>query len=264
LAVLRTDLKTSRQNIWIIDIDMGKSSRLTNDSLGQSTPIWSPDGKQILYVSFRGNYRAIYRRAWDGTGSEELLFRHTPGAELFLTDVSPDGKSLACDSGGVLLIVPLTNGDALTRTATEFLREEFEGRGGRFSPDGRFLAYASNEANPGRTEVYVRTFHAATGTAGQEKWQVSKNGSAGLQAWRADGKEFFFRQYPDAGTDDFRLMSAAVSTTPMFQAEMPKMLFKLPGPIRGNLANISRDGQRFVFVLDVPADAPRGASLVRK
>jgi len=264
VAVLRTDLKTSRQNIWIFDIGTGKSSQLTNDSLGQSTPIWSPDGTQILYVSFRGNYRGIYRRAWNVSGREELMFRYTPGAELFLTDISPDGKFLACDSGGVLLIVPLTKGDALTRTATEFSREEFEVSGGRFSPDGRFLAYASNEADPHRTEVYVRSFDAATGTAGQGKWQVSKNGSAGLQAWRADGKEFFFRQYPEAGTDDFRLMSAAVSTTPMFQPEMPKMLFKLPGSVRGNLANISRDGQRFVFVLDVPADAPAGSSGVRK
>ena len=264
VAVLRTDLKNSRQNIWIFETGTGKTLQLTNDGLGQNTPMWSPDGKQILYVSFRGNYRGVYRRAWNVSGPEELLFRYTPGAELFLSDISPDGKFLACDSGGVLLIVPLTKGDALTRTAIEFSREEFEVSGGRFSPDGRFLAYASNEADPDKTEVYVRTFDAATGTAGQGKWQVSKNGSAGLQAWRADGKEFFFRQYPDPGMDDLRLMSAAVSTTPMFQAGMPKMLFKLPGPVRGNAGNISRDGERFVFVLDVPADAPGDFSPGRK
>lgn len=256
LAVMRVDLEKSTQDIWTIDIATGKSTQLTNDTPPKNLPMWSRDGKHILYVSLRGSYMGVYRRASDGTGNEELLFRYTPGAGINLTDISPDGKFLAIGSGGVVLVVALTGSEPLDRKAVEFSREEFNVGNGRFSPDGKFLAYISNEADPDRNEVYVRPFDASTGMAGDGKWQVSKDGSAGMQLWRADGKELFFRQFVQPGTDDFVLMSAEVSTTPTFRAETPKALFQLPGPIAGNLGNISQDGQRFVFAINVPADAP--------
>ncbi len=258
LVVMRNDIERATQDIWTFDIATGKGTPVTNDLLGKNTPMWSPDGSHILYVSNRAGYTGIYRRASDGTGSEELLFRYTPGAGLNLTDISPDGKFLACQSGGVLLVVPLTGADPLERKAIEFSREEFDVGNGRFSPDGRFLAYLSNEADPDRNEVYVRPFDASTGMAGEGKWQVSKDGAAGMELWRGDGKEFFFRQYNEPGVDDFLLMSAEVTTTPTFQAGTPKLVVKLPGPgpFRGNLGNISRDGQRFVFAMDVPAASP--------
>jgi hypothetical protein len=182
-----------------------------------------------------------------------LLFRYTPGAGLQLSDISPDGKFLACGSGGVVLVVRLSGADPLARKAIEFAREEFDLGNGRFSPDGRFMAYRSNETDPDRGEVFVRPFDPSTGMAGDGKWQLSTKGAAGMQFWRGDGKEFFFRQFVEPGTDDFALMSAEVTTTPNFQAGTPKVLFSLPGPINGNLGNISRDGQRFVFAIDVPA-----------
>jgi hypothetical protein len=191
------------------------------------------------------------------------LFRYTPGAPVNLTDISPDGRFLICASGGVVLVVPLTGSDPLARTAIEFSREEFTVGNGRLSPDGRFLAYNSNEANPdpdtGRNEVYVRPFDTSTGRAGEGKWQLSKEGSQGMQFWRGDGKEFFFRQGPRVDrppTDELLVMSAEVSTTPTFHAATPKPLFRLPGPQGGNFGNITRDGQRFVFAVNVPAAAP--------
>ena len=257
LAVMRNDLKSGLADIWTFDISTGRSTPVTKDAWPKNTPMWSHDGRYILYVSNRPPYTGVYRRAADATGGEELLFRYTPGAGLGLTDISPDGKFLACNSGGVILIVPLTGVDPLERKAIEFAREEFNVGTGRFSPDGHFLAYLSDEADPERNEVYVRAFDASTGRAGDGKWQLSKDGAAGMELWRGDGKEFFFRQRNEPWVDDFLLMSAEVTTTPTFQAGTPKLVVKLPGPgpFRGNLGNISRDGQRFVFAVDVPADA---------
>ena len=251
LLALKNDLKTGQRDIWTYDIATGKSKQVTNDLHPKNQAIWSRDGRQILYVSFRDNYNGVYRRAADGSGSEELLFRYTPGAGLNVTDVSPDGKFLACASGGVILMVPLTGTDPLARKAIEFSREEFNVNTGRFSPDGRFLAYVSDEVDPERGEVYVRGFNTSTGMAGEGKWQLSKDGALGMELWRQDGKEFFFRQFIEPGKDDLVVMAAQVSTNPTFEAGVPKVLFKLSGPQGGSLQNISQDGQRFVFARDV-------------
>ena len=116
----------------------------------------------------------------------------------------------------------------------------------------------ADEADPdpdtGRNEVYVRPFNPATGTAGEGKWQLSRDGAAGMQAWRADGKEFFFRQstrLSEGPNPPLLVMSATVTTTPTFKSETPKPLFSIPGPQTGNFGNISRDGQRFVFSVNL-------------
>jgi hypothetical protein len=111
----------------------------------------------------------------------------------------------------------------------------------------------SNEGDPDRFQVYVRPFVASTGAAGEGKWQISKDGAAAMLHWRADGKEFFFRAFNEPGTTDMRVMSVEVTMTPTFQAGTSKMLFSIPGPLNGNLQNISRDGQRFVFAINVAA-----------
>src|SRR5262249_52425659 len=152
-----------------------------------------PDGKYIYYTSFRDGDFPIYRRLSDGTGSEELVWRYTPGAGVLLTDISPDGTFAVCDSGGVLLVVPLTGSDPASRKEIEFLREEFTDGAGRLSPDGKFIAYRSDEAQPERGEVYVRPFDASTRMPGKGKWQVSKDGVMAMLHWRADGRELFFR-----------------------------------------------------------------------
>ena len=114
------------------------------------------------------------------------------------------------------------------------------------------MAYRSDEAQAERGEIYVRPFNAATGLPGEGKWRVSKDGVNAMPHWRADGKEIFFRGL-NLESNDLLLVSVDVETTPTFRPGTPKVLFKLPGPINGNLGNISRDGQRFVFAVNVPA-----------
>jgi len=256
LLVMKNDRQAGQSDLWTIDIATGQSTRITNDTQNKANAMWSHDGRYIVWASFRNDYSGIYRKPSDGTGSEELLFRYTPGAGMGLSDISADGKTLVCDSGGVVLVVPLTGSDPLERKAIEYLREEFDDGVGRLSPDGRFMAFRSDEAKPERGEVYVRTFNAATGMPGEGKWRVSKDGVQAMLHWRADGKEIFFRGL-DLDSNDLRVMSAEVTTDPTFRVVgEPKLLFKLPGPLGGNLGNISADGQRFVFAINVPAAKP--------
>ena len=256
LVFMKSDLNTGLNLIWNVDIATGKAVAVNDATHPGQGPMWSPDGKYVLYTAPYGETTnvslGIYRKPADGSGTAELLFRNTPGAGVQLTDVSPDGKYLLCGSGGVLLIVPLTGTDPLARKAVEFSRGEFNETTGRFSPDGKFIAYRSDEDNPLKGEVYVRPFDAATGLPGDGKWRVSKDGVNAMIHWRSDGKEIFYRGL-ELETNDMVVVSADVSTAQGFQATAPKVLFRLPGPQGGNLNNIRRDGQRFVFAVNVPA-----------
>jgi Tol biopolymer transport system component len=255
LLVTKNDLQTGQQDLWTIDLATGKNTRLTNDTFPRVSPIWSPDGNYIYYSSFRNGDFPVHRRASDGSGDEELVFRYTPGAFVNVTDISADGKFLVCDSGGIILVVPLT-GDPGSRKKIEFLREEFSDGIGRLSPDGRFMAFRSDEAEPERGEVYVRPIDAATMQPGEGKWRLSKDGVNAMLHWRADGKEVFFRGQ-NLESSDLLVVSVDVATAPTFTVGTPKVLFRLPGPLGGNLGNISRDGQRFVFAVNVPAAGTR-------
>jgi Tol biopolymer transport system component len=236
-----------RSDIWVVDIASGKTTPITNDAPPDFAPLWSADGKQIFYVSARaGGYQGIYRRASDGTGDAELIYRYEPGAPVNLRDISADGKHLLFNSGGVILIVPMA-GDATTRKAIELSREEFLVNGGVLSPDGRLIAFTSNETEA--FELYVRPFDAASGAAaGDAKYRVSKEGAGGLMVWRGDGRELYFID----NEPDLKVMAVEISTSPTVQTGAPKELFHVPGDAQGDLGTtryISRDGQRFVFVL---------------
>lgn len=278
LIVLKKDISTGQEDFWVLDINTAKATRITDDTRLKTipdprfkiAPLWSPDGRHIFYTALLDGDWPIYRKASDGTGKEEVLFRYTPGALVSLSDISPDGKFLVCDSGNVILLVPLTVSDPAARTPIDYLREEFDDEAGRVSPDGRFIAYRSDEVKPERFEVYVRPFDAAKPVADDKKWQVSKDGVFGSEPfqgsitmlhWRDDGKEIFFRGQ-ELESNDLVMMAAEVETTPAFRAGPPKVLFRLPGPINGNLGAVSRDGQRFVLAINVPADKtaqPSGA-----
>jgi len=245
VAVTRTDPKTGFVDIWTYDVATGKGYALTASVWPDFSPIWSPDGKTVAYVSTREQYSGIYRRAWDGTGDEELLFRYTPGAGIGFSDWSPDGNFLTF-STGVQLMVPLNGKEkGLDRKALEWMREEYSVFGGRFSPDGRYLAYATDEINSQQPELYVRPFDASKPEAPGPGpvVQVSKNGVRGF-TWR--GKELFML------TRDLEVVAVDVTTTPTFQVGASKVLFKLPSPlVASSPEGISRDGQQIVVAVPV-------------
>jgi len=252
LLVVKEDAKTSQRDLWVLDVNTAKATRITDDTRIKATPLWSPDGKYIFYAALLDGDWPVFRKAADGTGKEELLFRYTPGAFVGLSDISPDGKFLVCGSGGVVLLVPLTVSDPAARKPVDYIRDEFDDESGRLSPDGRFIAYRSDEAKPERYEVYVRPFDAAK-PADEKKWQVSKDGVVAMLHWRGDGKEIFFRGR-ELDSDDLVMMAADVETAPTFRVDTPKVLFRIPGPVEDNLGAVSRDGQKFVLAINVPAD----------
>jgi len=247
LVVVKNDSQTGNNDIWVYDIATGKATAVTSDNQPDQAPIWSPDGKQVAYVSTKDGYSSIYRKSADGTGQADLLFRYTPGAGVPLTDWSPDGGFVTFYTG-VLLVVPLrTNETGLNRKAIDWLREDYDAFEARFSPDGRYLAYFSNEADVLKSQLYVRPFdankpEAPTGPA----IQVTnlKAGVNGAPFWRQDGKEMYFMN------TDREVMAVDVTPGPRFQVGTPRVLFKLPDALAGAPA-ISADGERFVVPMPV-------------
>ena len=253
-VLMRNDPQNGNVDIWTMDLASGKSTPITNDTPPQNAPIWSPDGKQVAYVSTIEGLAGIYRKAADGTGDAELLFQYTPGAGMVLTDWSSDNKFLTFYTG-VLVLVPMDESKkALERKEIDWLREDYDVGQGRFSPDNRYIAFLSNEADVDRGEVYVRPFDASKPDAPGDgpAVQVSKDGAIGMIVWRQDGKELYFM------TRNWEVMAVDVETTPTFKAGAPRLLFSLPGPLPGNpmqWKNVSADGQRFLFAMPVAAQA---------
>jgi len=167
-------------DIWVLDLARGTRTRLTFGPVANTYPVWSPDGKWIAYGSLRGQKVDLYRKLADGSGAEEMLMEATEG--VFPTDWSRDGKTLLFSQGfpggatGVFAL-PL-DGPRKAREITP------TGVMGRFSPNGRWLAYSSTES--GKQEVYVVAYGS-----GQGKWQVSPNGGQFPQ-WSQDGKELYY------------------------------------------------------------------------
>jgi Tol biopolymer transport system component len=173
-------------DIWVLDVARGVRTRLTFGPVSNNYPIWSPDGKWIAYSSERNGRHHIYRKPSDGSGAEELLL--DDDQFVFVNDWSHDGKYLLYSrgpffgSGEELWAIPL-DGDRKPFLVVPHGANSFAA-GGRLSPDGRWLAYSSNES--GQSEVYVVPFRG-----GQGKWQVSQSGGNG-PLWSADGKGLYY------------------------------------------------------------------------
>jgi Tol biopolymer transport system component len=248
VAVLRNDPDSGNRDLWTFDVATGKGTPITNDVAPDDMPVWSPDGKQLAYFSMRDSNASLYKKAADGTGAAEHLFRYSDGTFMGLTDWSRDSKYLTFFTG-VLAVLPVGNtAKPSDRKEIEWLREEYDVLLGRFSPDSRFLAYLSNEAKVDTMQLYVRPFDASKPEAPPPGpvVQISKDGAAGMISWRQDGRELYYM------TRNWEIMAVDITTAPTFQASAPRVLFKLPGPLPGQPGSyITRDGQR--FVLAIPA-----------
>jgi Tol biopolymer transport system component len=222
-------------DIWLEDMARKVSTRLTFDPADDSFAVWSPDDSRVAWGSQRTGGGDIYSKSTTGTGSDELLFSSPLGK--IPRSFSPDGRLLLIN-----VLNPKTKYDLDVLTLPErkvvpFLDSEFDELMGEFSPDGRFVAYASNES--GRFEVYVVPYPGPGG-----KWQISSGGGA-APVWRRDGKELFYL------APDHKLMAVGIKTAGAFEAEAPQPLFETrirEDPDRH--FDVSADGQR--FLLDSP------------
>ncbi len=249
LAVEQRDPQTRMRDIWIFDLVRGARSRLTFDPAEDLGATWSPDGARIVFTSDRRGSREIYEKLANGSGGDELLLE-SKDRYAHAEDRSPDGRFLLFNwQGGAnqfdLFVLPLSSGR--DRKPVPFLATPFREEQGQFSPDGRFLAYRSDES--GRRDVYVREV-SPDGTAGPGKWQVSTDGGAEPR-WRRDGKELFYMSGPAAASDaggPGTLMAVPLKTDgASFEPGVPKPLFEVRLPEqRRNRFVVTRDGQRFL------------------
>jgi len=223
--------------IWAYDTARGTLSRITSGGVSYG-PLPAPDGERIAYEATRDGVAGVLLARLDGSGEERLTSTkrlHVP------TSWSPDGKTLAisagAESGYLELWLVSLDGD---RTPQPFLQGQFNVGGARFSPDGKWLAYVSDES--GRSEVYIRQFPQA-GT------RVAVSVSGGSQpVWARNGRELFFRNGDE-------LLAVDVTLSPALTAGKPRVLFSRydPPDASGRAYDmsadfdVSADGQRFVM-----------------
>ncbi len=231
--------ENKNQDIWVHEVAGGLKTRLTFHASSDQKPVWSPSGESLAFGSLRNRTGDIFTKAADGTGeAQELL--STAGLD-YPYGWSRDEKYLLYHTNtpetrsDIWYLQPKEGGGGYE--TTPLLKTTANEQSASLSPDGRFVAYESNES--GRSEIYVRSFPDGGG-----KRQVSTGAKRHvttaanrLVRWRGDGKELFYR-------DGNTLVAVSVTTTPGFSVGGAERLFDLPSPF----FDVSADGQRFVVV----------------
>ncbi|MFY9560111.1 MAG: protein kinase [Terriglobales bacterium] len=231
VAVDQTDTDARHVNIWIHELNNDATARLGFGPWLEQVTVWSPDGKQVLYTSNEKLFFSLYLKNADGSGSaQNVMDFGTPQQGPW--DWSRDGKYLLVRKERELWYLTMSD-----RKAQPLLQSPWLIRNAQFSPDGKFVAYASSET--GNWEVYVSPFPDFG-----SKWQVSRGGGEEPR-WRRDGKELFYL------VPDGRLMAAEVKTGARFEAGSPSVLF-VTHPRQPISAmdffsyDVTSDGQKFL------------------
>jgi len=207
---------TANRKIAILDVARGTTTPFTFDPARDDFPVWSPDGKNIVFISDRGGQSDLYIKPSDGSGTEQILFK---SSEPKISERwSKDGRFLLFTSTGSttaqdIWTLPMQGeSKPITLVSTKFVETQ-----SRLSPDGRWLAYMTLEN--GTPQIYVTPFAPDAGPGSGAKWLISKGG--GLRPlWGPDGKELFYL------TVNLQVMAVDIDTIKGFpQAGTPHRLF---------------------------------------
>ncbi|MCX6621931.1 MAG: hypothetical protein NTY38_12830, partial [Acidobacteria bacterium] len=252
VALWNSGGRSDAGTIWTLDLSRGgASTRVTFSSRRDTNAIWSPDGSRLIFSSNRNGPYNLFQKPANSAKAEEILLESSENK--FATSYSRDGRFL-------LYTVMYTKQKANTwvlplegaRKPVPFRITECSERQPRFSPDGHWVAYTSDES--GRDEVYVRSFSMnSTGTAVEAggKWPIS-NGVGFDPRWRGDGRELYYR------ADYRKLMAVEIATKPAFRAGSPRPLGTL------TLASgwdVAADGRRFLGLV-TGSEAPPSYTVV--
>jgi serine/threonine protein kinase len=245
VAIEQLDADNRNGDIWILDLSRGTTTRFTFDPMWDNDAFWSPDGSRILFGSDRdisGPAENLYQKSSGGGGSDELLLKSDSYKNP--SGWSPDGKVIVFSystegtNNQDIQLFRLSDHQVIP-----YLHSEFNEYRGQISPDGKWMAYISDES--GKPEVYVQSLPVSGA-----KWQISTGGAA-QPRWRRDGKELFFIG------GDHRLWAAEMKLDPAFEPGIPKQLFEVRvkyfSEDRFDYA-VSQDGQRFL-INALPEDA---------
>ncbi len=230
-VVCRVEDRGGRGDLWIYDLASRLETRLTFDPADDSNPIWSPDDARIVFSSKRGGGGDLYEKAVGGA-DERLLFASNSAKTA--SHWSRDGRLVLFDQYGAKTRSDIWSLQLADRKATVVVQTAFPEGLAQLSPDGRWMAYASDEGGQ-RGDIYVQPFPGPG-----HKTRVSRDGGLSPR-WRGDGKELFFVR------DGRALMSVEVKAGETFAASEPKQLFRalFKVPVVRNF-DAAPDGQRFL------------------
>jgi Tol biopolymer transport system component len=239
----------SNADVWVRESARDVMPRLTFDPGADDMPAWSPDGKQLAFSSNREGLVQIQIKDASGAGKEETLTA-SPTAKNVL-DWSKDGKYILyreqnAQTGRDLMAIPVApvNGE---RKPFPVVQTQFAESTGAISPDGRWVAYCSNDS--GLNQIYVQAFPGSAG-APPGRWQVSTGGGYDVR-WRGDGKELYYESL------DGRVVAVAVQPGPDgVRADSPRDLFSA-NFVQSSLHefDVTSDGQRFLMILEPKAQS---------
>ena len=244
----RVSLLGSNQTLWTIDLHTSVRTQIA--TAVTSAPVWSPDSSGIAYVANRApNPPGLYLLTLNGVSVEKLLY--APVTQRGVMNWAMEGRFILMGMGVNWALLP-TTGES--RQPIPILPLSLAAP--RLSPNGRFVALVSNEG--ASAQVWIRQVATRAGepVVDDMRWKVSTEGSVGMVRWRADGNELYYLAL------DGRVMAVSITTAPEFQAGTPRMLFQAPPgfpimSLSGAFADVSADGERFVFAMPAPAAPPR-------
>jgi serine/threonine protein kinase len=226
------------RDIWMLDISRGVQSRITFEPSSDWNPQWSPDGSRLIFASSKPDAAHIYSKSSTGVGTDELVFRSETEIPV---EWSHDGRYIVFSR-----LKPGGNDtwiyDMSTKKASPYIESPFDKAQAKLSPDGRWLAYTTNDS--GSYQVVVQSFPNPT----VGKWQITAQGGAEPR-WRRDGRELYFLTF------DGKLMAVPIKAGASFEAGAPEMLFQTPitvnrnQPERTRRYDVASDGR---FLLAVP------------
>ena len=230
------------RNVWVHDLVRGTTTRLTSEGRN-ARAIWTTDGTRVTYGSATGGNENLFWKPADGSGAAERL---TTSINLqFAADWSADGPTLVFvetrpETAEDIWVLPLAG----NRQARPVVQSRFNDSYPDLSPDGHWLAYASNES--GRTEVYVQPYPGPG-----PRQQVSTDGGTG-PAWSGDGGELFYTTTQTVGgqATATRMMAVTVGLRPTFTVSLPRMLFQGKYGASGTIRSydVTATGRRFLMV----------------
>lgn len=239
VAMAVTNVATGGLDIWVHDLTRDVSSKVTQAAGRYRSPVWSPDGQELAFVGYEDGRGWILRQPANGTGKAERVVEF-PSVMGNVHSWTADGRYLVGNHSN-----PRTGFDLWwldlkgDRKVRDLMRNEFNETGSRVSPDGRWIAYLSDETK--RLEVYVQAFPGLG-----QKVQVSSAGAYGT-CWKHDGSELFFINRSE-------VMAVKVEGGATLRVSAPRKLFEVDSVAGG--CEVARDGRFLVRVPQAPAGRP--------